>query len=152
MAGDTFEVPVGPGGGLAAATAALARRLEWAVDGPGATAVFVSVVGVPKRFTQCLVHAERGAWVECVSNEFLDGDLRLTQLDEELLVAAGFNRPGDFSPNFHLVIEPPVDWARVALLLGAPFATVFLCEEHDLLEVRIRPEFPLAGDDEGEWA
>ena len=40
----------------------------------------------------------------------------------------------------------------MALLLGAPFATVFLCEEHDRLEVRIRPEFPLAGDDEGDWA
>jgi hypothetical protein len=151
MAGDRFEVPVGPGGGLAAATAALARRLEAAVLDPGATAVYVSVVGAPQRFTQCLVHAERGAWVECVSNEYLEGDLCLTQLDEELLVAAGFERPGDFSPNFHLVVEPPVDWARVALLLGAPFATVFLCEEHDLLEVRIRPEFPLAGDDEGEW-
>lgn len=151
MAGDVFEVPVGPGGGLAAVTAALARRLEVAMDDAGTTAVFMNVVGVRERFTQCLVHAERGAWVECVSNKFLEGDQCLTQLDEELLVAAGFHRPGDLSPNFHQVVKPPVDWAQVALLMGAPFATIFLCEEHDVMEVSIKPDFPVYHPDDPEW-
>ncbi len=158
---EVFTVPVGPGGGLAAVTAALARRLEGEADAPGTVAVYVSMVGVPERFTQCLVNAERGAWAECVSNEYLEGDLRLSQIDEDLLVAAGYQRPDDFSPNFHLVVEPPVDWPAVALLLAAPFATVFPCTERDHVEVRLHFDFVLAdapdaddppwGDDDLAW-
>lgn len=146
---EEFTVPVGPGGGLAAVATALARRLEAESSGTDTVAVFVSVVGVPKRFTQCLVHAERGVWAECVSNAYLTGDLRLSQVDEDLLVAAGFNRPNDFSPNFHEVVEPPVDFSAVANLLVAPFATVFLCSEIDVVKVRVqRPFQPDADEDE----
>lgn len=147
---DHFCVPVGPGGGLAAVAAALARRLATLGTTAHTAAVFVSVVGRPETFTQCLVDVDKGAWVECVSNHYLPEHLTLTDIDERLLRQAGFTAPDDFSPNFHLVVPQPVDWYEVAMMMAVPFAMVFDCAEHAQIEVRIRPEFAEREDDE-DW-
>ena len=53
----------------------------------------------------------------------------------------GFLAPDDVHPNFWLIREQPVPWAEIALLMAAPFVTVFPVHEHDVMELTVKRHF-----------
>lgn len=136
---DTFWVPLGAGGGVRPLIGALARKLAEVARRPDCHAVIVSL---PARgahiFTQTLVSARDGAWVEAVSNEFIDVEAdRLSDDHHMLLAAHGFAPPGERSPNHHRIIDHPVDWAEVAEMLVAPLESVYGATAQSEVQVRI---------------
>jgi hypothetical protein len=141
ITGDVFQVPVGPAGGFEAIVAALTRKLATTAVPTHIGMVALYPVDHPGRYTQCLLDVEDGAWVECVSNEFLAPHDRLSPEDEKLLVEVGYQEPDDLHPNFWMIQDPPVDWPMVANLLVAPFGTIWPCQPYGIMELVVDPHF-----------
>lgn len=140
FAPEHFTLAAGPGGGFGVVEHALARKLTALSTRSERLAVIVSLEDGRRAnlFTQTLVDIECGAWVEAVSNEFITGEENLLGDDHHRLLAAlGFAPPDDFSPNHHLVIDQPVDWAHVAGLLVRTLEAVYGATTHTPFTVEI---------------
>ncbi|MEO6629479.1 MAG: hypothetical protein ABIP03_13045 [Aquihabitans sp.] len=151
LARDRFEVPVGSAGGFPSIIAALTRTLAGVATPAHEAAIFLYVVDRPARFTQCLVDIDAGAWVECVSNHYLEGDERQTPGQEQQIIDLGYRQPDAESPNFYALVEQPVDWGAVALMMVAPFVAVFPCADHESLKLIVNRHYnERPPDDEAE--
>lgn len=138
----TFTLRPAGGGGFPAVAEALARKLRVLAVFPERRAVIVALAGDgrPNHYTQTLVDIEAGAWVEAASNAFIEPEHRLDDDQHRLLALFGFEPPDDeWSENHHLMLDPPVDWARVAWLLIGTLEDVYGVTANDELVIRIFP-------------
>ena len=142
---DWFRIRPASGGGFGAVTAALACKLAWLSEYPEPQNVILEVVdGGWPYYVQVAIDFEDGAWVEAVSNEFIDvAEARLTEGQEARLADLRLTPPNDFSPNHHRLFAMPVDWGTVARLLVDALASVYGAAEHDELELRVFPHWTM---------
>jgi len=138
----SFTVPLGPAGGIALMASALSRKLVEVASRCEPYIVILHLDGCESYFTQCLVDPDDGAYVEAVSNTYIEPEeFRLDTDQETTLAALGFEPPGEFSPNHHRLIAHPVPWSYVADLLTIPLVTVYGADRSRLVHVLIGPGF-----------
>ncbi|MGI8940108.1 MAG: TY-Chap domain-containing protein [Iamia sp.] len=125
---EDFTLRPKDGGGFGMVEAALARKLWSLAPRHSRTAVIVSIKdgGVSNHFTQTLVDWEDGAWVEAVSNTFIESaDHQISDDQTRLLTGLGFEPPTDEMPNHFVVYPQPVDWSHVAALVVRTLESVY---------------------------
>jgi len=138
----SFTVPLGPAGGIALMAPALSRKLVEVATRDERYIVILYLDGCEWYYTQCLVDPDDGAWVEAVSNTYIEPEeLRLDAGQETTLATLGFEPPGEFSPNHHRLVTHPVPWSYVADLLTIPLVTVYGADRSRLVHVLIGPGF-----------
>ena len=138
---ESFSLRAAAAGGFGAVTAALARKLAWVAEQPGQHSVILEVPdgALWPYYVQAAIDAEDGAWVEAVSNGFIDRFDALLDHDQlARLAELGFTPPGE-SPNHHRHFPTPVDWASVARLFVETLTSVYGVSEDDEIELRVYP-------------
>lgn len=137
--GTLFCVPFGPGSGRPMLVSAVARLLEDLEHKPVRQALIVSIAG-HNLFTQALISSDEGAWLEAVSNEFIDDPRRRLGDDQHILLAAsGYRPPTPTLPNHHQPIDRPATFVEVAELLVAPLGAVYGLGPDDQVRVDVFP-------------
>lgn len=135
----SFSVPFGPGGGRPLLVSAVARLLQRLERKPVRQAVIISIAG-RNLYTQALISSDTGAWLEAVSNEFIDDpQLRLGDDQHILLAAFGYRPPSTTVPNHHQPIDRPATFVDVAELLVAPLEAVYGLGPDDEVRVDVFP-------------
>ncbi len=155
----SFRLRPASAGGFDAVELALTRKLVRLATRPERLAVVVNLLDDrdANRFTQTLVDRVDGAWVEAASNKFITGDGNLLGPQQQRLLAIiGFDPPAPRYPNHFVLLDQPVDWARVAAMLIRPLEPVYGADPGEEIELKVyevgrpSPEDPAddIGDDE----
>lgn len=141
FADEVFTLRPSASGGFGAVEAALARKLAQLATRPERIAVIVVLEDWRQAnlFTQTLVDRDDGAWVEAVSNTYIESpEHQLGNDQHRLLRELGFDPPDDgVSPNHHRVFDQPTDWSTVAALLIRTMEAVYGASPHCELRVAV---------------
>ena len=109
----------------------------------------IELIDDPSRHVQVLAPGVGGLWAECVSNEFLVGESRLSEDQCEVLPLLGWEWPGPpSSPNWHFHDQLLDTGTALAGLLLRTLRRVLEVAPDDLLTVRLirKTEPELLGD------
>ena len=102
--------------------------------------LIIEHVKPPKRYVQVLAPSDGALIAECVSNEFLQGDDRLGDRDNELLPVLGWDWPTPLNkPNWSFHDELLNTGSAVSELLIKTIRQVFDCTDDDILVIKMFP-------------
>lgn len=128
---------------------AMAWALDTMRDDDRRWIMVIELVDDPSRYVQVLAPGAGGLWAECVSNEFLAGESRLSEDQCEVLPLLGWEWPGPpSSPNWHFHDQLLDTGTAIAGLLLRTLRRVLEVAPDDLLTVRLirKTEPELLGD------
>jgi hypothetical protein len=94
----------------------------------------------PSRYVQVIASSDARLFAECVSNEFLARDERLTIEQDELLPVLGWDWPAPpAKPNWSFHDELLNTGHAIGMLLIKTISQVFACTDDDILTLKVFP-------------
>jgi hypothetical protein len=105
--------------------------------------VILETTAEPIRYVQVLVTQDGGLWAECVSNNFLSPEDKLSDEQLELLPLLGWQWPSPpAGPNWQFHDELLDTGSAISHLLMRTLRDVFGCESNDVVRFTLFPSAP----------